>query len=252
MKTTVLTTYLDTRFDSVEQNLLAYKADNKPKRLHRMRVDIKKIRAILRFIRKKYGREYDLDPLRTVFQRAGTLRDLQLHIELLENANASAEYISTLQDQKNKHKASFTSHVGHYLGYVSETREGITLPVEKLGEKTVKKYFKQRIKKAKQDIEPEDRSHAHKFRKQLKNVLYLYKALPKKIRKSIKLDARYLDTLQAKAGNWHDTHEALAYLAENTSSSQTAESQAHLETREKKQFEKLLEKVKPKRLAVGG
>ena len=86
MKTDVLTTYLDTRFDSIEQNLHAYKEDSKPKRLHRLRVDIKKIRAILRFIRKRYHHEYDLSRLKTVFQRAGTLRELQQHIRVLGEA----------------------------------------------------------------------------------------------------------------------------------------------------------------------
>ena len=251
MKTDVLTTYLDERLTSVEQNLHAYKEDNKPKRLHRMRVDIKKIRAVLRFIRNKYGQEYELSRLKTVFHRAGTLRDLQLHIKLMEEAGASEEVVNDLEDQKNKHKASFASHVPHYLGYTAETRGEITLPAEKLDKKTVKKYFKKRIKKAKQDIAQEDRSKAHKFRKRLKNVLYLYKALPKKLRKSIKLDAGYLDTLQDKAGDWHDTYEAAAYIADTTSSPEAAESQARLETKEKKQFEKLLGKVKPKRLAVG-
>ena len=156
-----------------------------------------------------------------------------------------------MEDQKNKHKASFASHISHYLGYTAETRREITLPAEKLDKKTVKNYFKKRIKKAKQDIGREDRSKAHKFRKRLKNILYLYKALPKKVRKSIQLDADYLDTLQDRAGDWHDTYEATAYLAENTTSSQTAEAQAQLEAKEKKQFEKLLGKVKKKRLVVG-
>jgi CHAD domain-containing protein len=251
MKTTVLTTYLDKRLDSVERNLQAYKEDNKPKRLHRLRVDIKKIRSVLRFIRKKYNQEYDLSRLKTVFYRAGTLHDQQQHIRILEEAKASEALISELEDQKNKHKASFVSHISHYLGYTAETRGEMALPTEKLDKKTVKEYFEKRIKKAKQDIGQQDRGKAHKFRKRLKNILYLYKALPKKLRKSIQLDAGYLDTLQDKAGNWHDTQQALTYLAENTSSQNTSESQAQLDKREKKQFEKLLGKVKRKRLAVG-
>ncbi|MBU1821699.1 MAG: CHAD domain-containing protein [Bacteroidetes bacterium] len=251
MKTDVLTTYLDERLDSIEKNLQAYKEDNKPKRLKRMRVGIKKIRSVLRFLRKRYDQEYDLSRLKTVFYRAGTLREMQQHLRILKEAKASETLINDLEGQKNKHKASFASHVPHYLGYTAESREEITLPAQKLDKKTVKKYFKKRIKKAKQDIAQEDRSKAHKFRKRLKNVLYLYKALPKKLRKSIKLDAGYLDTLQDKAGDWHDTYEAAAYIADTTSSPEAAESQARLETKEKKQFEKLLGKVKPKRLAVG-
>jgi CHAD domain-containing protein len=241
MKTNVLTTYLDKRLDSVEKNLHAYKEDNKPKRLHRLRVDIKKIRSVLRFIRKRYNQEYDLSRLKTVFHRAGTLRELQQHLRVLKEANASEALVSDLEEQKNKHKASFASHVPHYLGYTAETRGEIALPAEKLDKKTVRKYFKKRLKKAKQDIGEEDRGKAHKFRKRLKNVLYLYKALPKKLRKKIQLDTGYLDKVQDKA----------AFIAETTSSPEAAESRAKLETKEKKQFEKLLGKVKPKRLAVG-
>jgi CHAD domain-containing protein len=252
MKVEVLENYLNKHFRNIEENLSGYEEDMKPERLRRLRVSIKKIRALLGFITKTYHTDYDISCLKRVFKRAGELRDDQLYVQLLEDqASPSDALLSHLQHQKNGRKGAFKVNSSLYQEEVRQMQETLSIPSEKLDKKRVEKYFEKRLKKARQDIGDKDRKKAHRFRKHIKKVLYLYRALPKKLKKKIQLDTGYLKKLQKKAGDWHDTHLALEYVSHYAQTPRDVENRSHLEAKEQKQFEQLLKKVKMKRLSVG-
>ena len=83
MKKNVLNSYVIDRLLSVEKNLSAYAKDKHPEHLHRLRVDIKKVKAVFSFVDKVYEEENDTNDLKTMFDDAGKIREIEINIQLL-------------------------------------------------------------------------------------------------------------------------------------------------------------------------
>jgi len=242
MKCNNLNYYFFDRLKCVEQNLYAYKKDMNPERMHILRVEIKKVKGLISFVECTCKEKNDINKLKPLFKEAGDIRELEINILLLSALpQLPEELIIQLEEKEKILVQQFIANNAQYIDSVQRFREEISLPNWLPDEKTIKNYFKKKISKANNKLPSNDRIDMHHFRIEIKEIMYVYNALPKKLQKSVKLNKTYIDKLQIKAGDWHDTYVAIDYLSQQQFPQQVDEYISKLNEKESNQFNELLQ-----------
>ena len=241
MKKNVFNTYFDKRLKSIKQHLISYKQDQKPEDLHHIRVEIKKIKAILSFAKDLYEEAYDLSELKPLFKKAGAIRELQINRQLLvELPPFPKQYLKQLKQEETDLTQQFIRNNTRYLKSAERFREGLSLPENLPAKKHLKAHFKKELKKAHKKWQNKNRKDMHRYRRKLKNMLYLYNALPEKVQHSSELDKTGINQQQQKLGKWHDLYSAISFLSRQAFSTKITDYIARLKTKESKRFKSLL------------
>ena len=215
MNTTSLNNKIVSRLKKVEKNLLAYIQDMEGEQLHRLRVEIKKIKAILSFINTTNQEHYNINRLKPLFHKSGEIREIQINVHLLSTLpQTDAKQIIQLEEKGAALCEEFKNMVPLYLKVIKSFRKKVSLPAELAGEKRIRKYFKNKLIKAKRNLQEEDRVSLHLFRTRIKEIIYVRDALPKKMQRLIIINKPYISRLQEKAGDWHDTFAAISWLSD--------------------------------------
>jgi CHAD domain-containing protein len=213
MKKDVLQYYVLERLQLVEENLLAYKKTRRPERLHNLRVEIKKIRAAFAFAKDVYREKFNADPIKPLFKKAGEIRELLINISMLKSKSvAQTKLVNELQKKAKNLRLEFVKQATEYDKEVKKFRAAIDMPDQLPDKGKVKRYFKKAIGKAKTDLEHKNRENLHDLRKRIKTIMYAYHLLPKKLRKEVDVNEDFIDQLQQKTGDWHDTYAAIDFL----------------------------------------
>jgi CHAD domain-containing protein len=213
MKKDVLKYYVLERLQSVEENLPAYKKTRRPERLHNLRVEIKKIRAAFSFAKDVYKEKFSVDPIKPLFKKAGEIRELLINIAMLKSGSGGqTKLVNELRKKARDLRLEFVKQTAEYDKEVKKFRAAIEMPDEVPDKGRVKRYFKRAIGKAKTDLENKDRENLHDLRKRIKTIMYAYHLLPKKLQKEVDVNEDFIDQLQQKTGDWHDTYAAIDYL----------------------------------------
>ncbi|MCD6067702.1 MAG: hypothetical protein K0S33_2528 [Bacteroidetes bacterium] len=214
MKKDILLYYIFERLQAVEEDLDAYKQKKDPERLHHLRVEMKKIRAAFTFAKEVYKQKTDLEPLKPLFRKAGAIRELLINTNMLGRwPEFPKRSIQKLKQKEKGLEQQFLKQIPAYSRKIKTFRASIDLPHELPDRKKIKKYFEKRIRKASGDLDTKERESLHELRKRIKVLMYNWHMLPGKIRKSLKVNEAFLDTLQQKAGEWHDTYAIVDFLS---------------------------------------
>ena len=83
MEKNFLNNYILDLLESLNQNLSSYMKVKEYEYLHHLRVDIKKINAILSFAEKIFKTKYNANLLKLLFHDAGKIREIQINLNLL-------------------------------------------------------------------------------------------------------------------------------------------------------------------------
>jgi CHAD domain-containing protein len=239
MKRRIVSSFISSRLKSIEKELRRFEYDRKMERLHQIRVDIKKIRAILSFIEKVYFQKYEPDSLNPLFANAGEIRQFQITIDLLESISCPPENI--IQNLKQKREVlikSFFVAIPSYLKMVNQFRENQFFDFHNLTKKTITNYLASGRKKANKSFNCHRRSKMHRFRKLLKKMMYVYGILPGKMKKQLELKVSMINKVQNEVGEWHDTYAAIDFLILNNAN-RKEEYIAVLNQLEARQFDNL-------------
>ncbi|WP_158860196.1 CHAD domain-containing protein [Lunatibacter salilacus] len=241
MEKNLLNKYVLDLLESLEQNFSAYTIHKKPKHIHQLRVDIKKLKAIFSFAKHIYKTKYNTIKLKPLFRNAGQIREIQINIRLLNSVHdPPEELISRLEKKENILIKQFIKKRSQYLKLIKDFKKKTSLPEILPHKKAIKEYFKSELKNADGILEHIDRGGMHKFRKKLKKILYIYNSLPKTIQKKIELNEVKINKQQKKLGNWHDTNSAIYFFSQEHFTAQTSKYIMKLVEKEKRQFNKLL------------
>lgn len=244
MKSDILNNYVVKRIKSVARLLKVYDDDNNSKHLHQIRVNIKKIKAVLSYVGYVVDKKYKINKIKKLFHKAGEIREIQLNIKLLEGLkNPPDTIILKLRIKEKFLNEIFTSNISNYLKNIKKIRNEISLPTMTAKKRSIKKYIKKEIKKAERKITGNDRTNMHKLRKRLKKIMYIYKALSEKVNKIFILDSEYINQLQEKAGEWHDSYAALQFLNNQSKSTELPLSINELKFKENQLFVSLVENI---------
>jgi CHAD domain-containing protein len=176
--------------------------------LHDLRVEMKKMRAIIKFLRKVYPKEKLKKPanlLRSIFEISGEIREYQLLRQWLEKQDCKvmeknyfpAEKLHLMLEHfrfhAEKYTADFTEIIKHTTDFVESTND--ILPEQYFAElnSQVEKLCKKKI----------TITDWHKLRKLIKQRIYSYNWFLHKDEKEDSLFA-YYNKLQEQIGQWHD------------------------------------------------
>ncbi|MCS5489851.1 CHAD domain-containing protein [Algoriphagus limi] len=247
MKKNLLNSYVSKLLESIEKQLSSYLKEKDPECLHKLRVEIKKIKAINSFARKIYERDFNSELLKPLFKKAGEIRETELTIQLLKSLSPSPNnLISKAESQKSELVLQFLSSGSEYFQAISEYRNELRFP-EKLGDKKViKEFFDKAKDNAQKILLGYDREGMHTYRRKIKNLVYIYDVLPKKLQEEIDLDKKLILKQQHQLGEWHDLYVAVQILSSLKISNGAQESIEKLKVGEEEQFRIVLEKIRSK------
>src|SRR4051794_11144500 len=148
--------------------------------LHDLRVEMKKLRAIIKFLRNIYSKSRIKKPahiLRTIFQAAGRIREYQIISQWLQKNNFTIiEQVYFPADQLKDTIIKFQNNTEHLKEQFNEIMESITPFIENTNEILAEQYFidlnaqlEQQCSKALPQTE------WHELRKLIKQRIYAYK-----------------------------------------------------------------------------
>jgi CHAD domain-containing protein len=221
LKSKVQEKHLRDLWDKMTAHLLGFYDAQQPEDIHQMRVAIKKIRAVSTLLQGKKRMKKikkSRSKLRDIFQHAGRLRAVHVHLALMERHQLShEEHLNTLKTELANETAAFYQLHDKYLKTLKKLKSVFSKGAEDLKVKDIEKIYVDQLK----DLDAfftrdtPDASHLHEKRKLIKQLLYVHQCLPDKMKKSIGLHVDYLNEMQELIGNWHDTLLTIAILRES-------------------------------------
>ena len=195
---------------SMQTHLEAFFETRNPEALHHFRIQVKKMKALLLFlqdgVQEKQEARY-LKSLQSIFKHAGRIRNAHIHIGLLtQYPVADSAYKMEQENMERTEIEQFCARRNAYIKTVKLIPKRLSETFRDIDDKIVLTLYKKRIKKlARFFKQPNFRiEKLHKTRKRIKNLLYLYRILPKPMVRKLQLNDTYLDHLQEAIGKWHD------------------------------------------------
>jgi CHAD domain-containing protein len=186
--------------------LAAFDETRNEEALHRLRLGIKKIRALVRLSAHVRGKRNsgDLRALKKMFRHAGMIRDTRSQLRLLEDHQLlSPEHkerrVRQLQDAANK----FSRRITDYRKKGKKAARLLLADVESIHSGEIRRWFAGEIIQT-GVLLTRSGDDLHLARKKIKTLLYVQKILPQKLATQLRLDRDYLDNLQDAIGKWHD------------------------------------------------
>jgi CHAD domain-containing protein len=211
MKNAYFTGYLKKRCAVLFKNLKLYRETGKPVMIHRIRVEIKKIRSVISFLQeickkmKMEGRQLD-----SLFDDAGKLRDLHVLMALNKTFNKDSLFKDKFERKEHLLSVRFKRHVPEYVTSIKQLDENIRIKDCLHDSGKVNKYFRKQVKQIHDPFE--SASNLHQFRMKVKKLMYVYDALPSSYHIDSEVNRQYLDKMQHRLGRWHDLYTAVNFL----------------------------------------
>lgn len=232
------------------QSLERYVQSGSKDALHELRVSLKKLDAlfwvanklILDFRRRKLFSSY-----RSLFKRAGIIRDAQVQLELLETFDKEGDLAAVSQHLKNEITDQHQKLVAAAPDLQLQLHKlPLTIPpyFNQMQVKEVARFTEKLIKKQEKKWKKmPSNKNLHHSRKPIKHLLYLTAFLAETDEKSLsKTEAKHWDKLQQTLGNYHDYTELLRMLKGSSREELTSVLKQQLKELHK-QIEKIAHKI---------
>jgi CHAD domain-containing protein len=228
--------YLTKKERDLLTQLQVYSESGDADALHRLRLDVKKVKAFVQMVRacsdKKTSRVLkDFGLMKKMFRQAGKVRDAGNTIKLLAQLDLVPAAITKEQDELRVNAADeFRQKIGKYRKKGKKAGRRLLEDVDAIRTGCIRDWYgRQLIGIGVLLTASGDELHA--ARKKIKELLYVEKLLPSDFVESLKLDDDYLDQLQSAIGNWHDMDVIVAAYAGR----EGADSEAMLAERAKRE-----------------
>jgi CHAD domain-containing protein len=224
--------------------------------IHQLRVCMKKLRAVYRFLSvvhpsKKLTKSYK-KKFRLLFAAAGAIREKQLMKQRLTHLNADV-LIATSSSftDADEGMEQFKVHAAHHEEFISSFTHRLLELADKVKEDDLLRYCITLREQLFQNMKLSAQDNWHELRKQIKQLLYSYHwMLPLQQIKLIRVQQmQALNRLQEAIGNWHDLIDFKQWLDEEafyfSSDKQVLASFKKVWKHLQQEIKKAEEKVKP-------
>jgi CHAD domain-containing protein len=198
--------YLAKRNRQWQKELKAYCDRGDEEALHRLRVSLKKIRAIASFMTACSGRNVrkDIRPIKKIFRRAGMIRDAGNQLKLLENFHPVPEaYIRSQHHIQATAAAKFIDHIKQYRRDGRKATRRLFAHVYPIKPSCVHEWYARQLINISVLLNASGKE-LHKARKLIKELLYVFGVLPDGLKAPLRLNTNYLNELEKTIGDWHD------------------------------------------------
>jgi CHAD domain-containing protein len=214
MKQGAAISLLEKKWKQLRPALKSYLKTENPDQLHQFRVQVKKIKSllILYTINKKNKKLLKLfEPVKKIFQHAGTIRDSYIHLQLADQFQVKEPEFHKMQtDLMFKEMARFQKNGKKYELILHKTLINIKEELNSIGNAEIADFYEAELDSVVLALAKRQfNENMHHCRKRLKNLLYNQKQADKSMKGKLKLNLPYLDQVQDQLGQWHDTVLAL-------------------------------------------
>lgn len=202
----LIQSYLDEHWEKLIEHLEQYFRYQEPNDLHQLRVNIKKISALVQFLDQDQDAaqvKKAFEPIREIFKAAGKIREIHILLEIIEQLELNYPWVTKILEHR-KNQATL-----HFLRSKKKFRKAVKRGYTKYSRKItshpdfVLKYFLiNQIQSAQIQL---SKQNYHEVRKKIKVVLNLTNLLPQT--QNTFLNIEYLDATQKVIGDWHDADE---------------------------------------------
>ncbi len=238
MKKDVLTTHVRDLLTSAGRHLSDFASNRQSESLHRLRVDLKKIKAAHAFAEYAFDRKFPSAKLKPLFKEAGAIREIQVHLSMLKQfPHPPKRLIAQLERSEKTLADSFIRNLSVHQSSLNDFQKKCGLLKEKIGFKTITKYFTDMQEAI---LKHDDADGMHLYRIRIKRMMHVYHMLPEKIQRRTNLDIESIEELQQELGDWHDLHTAIHFLSAETIPKRAAEHISDLKNMESTLFNRLL------------
>lgn len=207
--------YYDDRWKSIRRELGKFPGRREPESLHRLRVEIKKLKALILLVPEAERPSRDFRLVKKIFRKAGSIRQAQLNLGLAKKFQAGTAVQNKLKQQIREGEIVFSGKIPAWLRKLRKTEKTFRRDFQKRSTKEVSKIVQAELDFIQDIFVRSVKEELHFARKHIKILLYLYSVCGKKEKSRLGLDHSYLDRLQELLGEWHDHETLLSFLAEN-------------------------------------
>lgn len=248
MKKDVLITYVSDLLKSAERNLTGFTEDRKTDSLHRLRVDLKKIRAAYSFAEFAFKKKFTIKPLKPLFKDAGRIREVQVNISLLSSfPHPPKRLIAKLKKEEDILTEAFVEGYLHHLKCLKDFRKKYSIHKKAINNKKIINYF-DKMKEV--SLNGNNADDMHKYRIRIKRMMHVYYMLPKKNQEKVNLTIESIEKLQQELGEWHDIHTAVHFVTGELVPKKAVEHVLKLKEDETRHFNALYSTLAPSHLSL--
>jgi len=201
--------YLDREWLLMTANLKAFFETEDQEALHKFRVAVKKLRAMLYLFEIadtdsaliKYFK-----PVRKIFKHAGVIRDAHINLLLAKQYKLENELFESSQRQVIESGIiAFRTNSDGYFKTLKEAHKKIKSQLNKLSDKDIAAYYQEQLEQIAANMSAlHFNEELHTSRKLIKILMYNKKLAEAALEGSLSLNIGYLDKLQDTIGKWHD------------------------------------------------
>lgn len=207
--------YLFKELNGMRNNLNGLKEEVDEKKLHSLRLNAKKVKAMSAFLKECLHdkKKFSIKDLKDLFHNAGDIRTAQINLKALDELHIKSTAFAEEQDKviKNDSKA-LVSKRSKYNKNISSLRRRISNNLTSIKSNSAIDFYFQNIKVISNSLRIIDGKNLHETRKIIKKLLYNLKILPPSLSQKININKEYLDKVQDLIGKWHDTEVTLDLL----------------------------------------
>ena len=221
------------------QELVLFNESRDEKALHRLRLELKKIRALVELAKVRSGKRAaaHFAGLKKMFREAGVIRDAGSRVRFLEERQLLSEEHRNRQARSIRLAGDiFAAHIHQYQKKGKKASKRLKTRMHAIHAGGVLRWYAAEVIRTGLLLGGTG-DELHEARKKIKTMLYVQKILPAEITKRIRLNTDYLDQLQEAIGQWHDAMMAMADWTEDNPGGKQA---VHRECLDKEQVVRTL------------
>ena len=200
---------------SLVRHLEDFNSYQQTEMLHEIRVDVKKIKAVLNatnYCRSKFKAHKAFIPFRNIFRKAGAIREPDVMFKLLVAYQIEKVQESKLGSDKSQLIQTFRDDIPLFIKTARKEWKKLKPVLTKVHRKDFKNYLLERIHDVELHLSPKPiMKDIHKTRKTIKEILYLSKVnnllSPK--------DDKFYGELENVIGQLHDKQMLLDLLSKS-------------------------------------
>jgi CHAD domain-containing protein len=201
--------YLNREWSEMNARLKAFLETDDQEALHKFRVQIKKLRAMLLLFENtssERGLLKNFKPVREIFKHAGNIRDAHTNLELSERYQLKNELFEISQQKIIDDGTVEFQHKGEeFLKDIKTAHKKLKKQLHKVNDSKIAAYYQNQLQQIATNLTVSGFTEdMHTNRKLIKILVYNHKLAEHALDGKVPFNVNYLDKLQETIGKWHD------------------------------------------------
>lgn len=199
--------YFNTEWKDMKEALRSYLDAGNQDDLHKFRVQIKRLRAMLILadgLSNKPQLQKDFKPVRQIFKKAGDIRNAYINLKLAKEYKVENDAFVIEQNKRMEDAANAFRLKGEkYLEKLKTAHKSIEHEIKPINDTHINRFYSEKlhhINNSLTNLRFDD--HLHECRKWIKILIYNYALVQPSLQ--LKINEDYLQDIQTAIGNWHD------------------------------------------------